>query len=136
MIDVPDLELVGVRVYDGDKVGTDAGDLAGRAPTGVLATDSNAEILALAPDVVLYMGRVEHDPDGCFADVVELLAAGIDVITTGQLVHRHPAPSTRAGTCHARRAPPTGARSWASGCSPASGARSSRRVLSRLVVPV
>jgi hypothetical protein len=83
VIDAPDLELVGVRVYDADKVGTDAGELAGRAPTGVLATDSNTDTLALAPDVVLYMGRVEHDPDGCFADVAELLAAGIDVVTTG-----------------------------------------------------
>lgn len=83
VIDAPDLELVGVRVYDHAKVGVDAGDLVDRSVTGVTATDVNEAILDLAPDVVLYMGRVEHNPKGCFADVVDLLAAGIDVIATG-----------------------------------------------------
>jgi hypothetical protein len=83
LIDAPDIELVGVRVYDPGKVGVDAGALVDRSATGVAATDSNQAILDLEPDVVLYMGRVEHNPKGCFADVTELLAAGIDVITTG-----------------------------------------------------
>ncbi|MBL7500231.1 dihydrodipicolinate reductase [Frankia sp. CNm7] len=83
VIDAPDLELVGVRVYDPEKVGADAGDLAGRPATGVRATDSKDELLALAPDVVLYMGRVETNPEGCFTDVADLLAAGADVIATG-----------------------------------------------------
>jgi hypothetical protein len=83
VIDSPDLELVGVRVYDTAKVGTDAGKLADRDPTGIIATDSAEEVLALDPDIVLYMGRVEHDPRGCFADIINLLTAGIDVIATG-----------------------------------------------------
>jgi hypothetical protein len=83
VIDAADLELVGVRVYDPSKVGLDAGDLVDRPATGVITTDSTDAILDLAPDVVLYMGRVEHDPAGCFADVADLLGAGIDVITTG-----------------------------------------------------
>jgi hypothetical protein len=83
IIDAPDLKLVGVRVYDPAKVGLDAGDLVDRPVTGITTTDVNSAILDLAPDVVLYMGRVEHDPKGCFADVVDLLCAGIDVITTG-----------------------------------------------------
>jgi hypothetical protein len=83
VIDAPDLELVGVRVYDPAKVGLDAGDLVDRPATGVTATDAKRAILDLAPDVVLYMGRVEQDLKGCFADVVDLLGAGIDVITTG-----------------------------------------------------
>jgi hypothetical protein len=83
VIDAPELELVGVRVYDPGKVGRDAGELAGRPPTGIRATDRRSELLALAADLVLYMGRVEIDPDGCFADVVDLLAAGRDVIATG-----------------------------------------------------
>jgi hypothetical protein len=83
VIDALDLELVGVRVYDPGKVGRDAGDLADRGATGVLATDSTADVLDLDPDVVLYMGSVEKYPDGCFADVVELLASGADVIATG-----------------------------------------------------
>lgn len=83
VIDAPELELAGVRVYAGDKVGRDAGDLAGRPATGVRAVGSTDEVLALDPDVVLFMGRVEQDPDGCFADVLSLLAAGADVVATG-----------------------------------------------------
>jgi hypothetical protein len=83
VIDAPDLDLVGVRVYDPAKAGLDAGDLADRPATGVTATDAKEAILELAPDLVLYMGRVEQNPEGCFADVVDLLGAGIDVVTTG-----------------------------------------------------
>jgi 2,4-diaminopentanoate dehydrogenase len=83
VIDASDLELVGVRVYDPDKVGRDAGELLDLPATGVVTTDDNQEILDLDADVVLYMGRVEHNPEGCFADVVDLLGAGIDVVATG-----------------------------------------------------
>jgi hypothetical protein len=83
VIDAESLELVGVRVYDPEKVGKDAGELAGRPPTGVTATDDRDAILALDADVVLYMGRVEVNPDGCFGDVIDLLAAGRDVVATG-----------------------------------------------------
>ena len=80
IIDAPTLELVGVRVYDPGKVKVDAGVLAGRPATGVLATDDNARLVRARPDVVLYMGAVEKHPDDCFADVANLLMAGIDVI--------------------------------------------------------
>jgi 2,4-diaminopentanoate dehydrogenase len=83
IIDAPALELVGVRVYDSAKVGVDAGVLADRAPTGVLATDDAGVLLSADADVVLYMGAVEKHPDTCFADVTRLLAAGLDVIATG-----------------------------------------------------
>ena len=72
-----------MRVYDPDKVIMDAGILAGRPATGVLATDDNARLVRTRPDVVLYMGAVEKHPDECFADVANLLLAGIDVIATG-----------------------------------------------------
>jgi hypothetical protein len=83
IIEAPDIDLVGVRVYDPQKVGRDAGDLAGRPATGVRAVDTIGAVLAVRPDLVLYMGRVEQHPDPCFADVVELLNAGVDVIATG-----------------------------------------------------
>src|SRR6202022_4270615 len=83
VIDAPDLELVGVRVYEPAKVGRDAGELAGRPSPGCLSTASKEQVLGLDADVVLYMGSVEKYPDGCFADVVDLLASGIDVIATG-----------------------------------------------------
>jgi len=75
----PDLELVGVVVYDAAKDGLDAGDLCGEAPTGVRATTDRASITAHAPtpDCVLYMARM-LDVD----EVVALLEAGINVVTT------------------------------------------------------
>lgn len=79
----PDLELVGVRVYDEHKRGRDAGDLLGQAPVGVVATSDTAEILAADADVVLYMGNVERNRDACFADVEALLASGKNVVATG-----------------------------------------------------
>jgi hypothetical protein len=83
LIERDDLELVGVRVYDPEKVGRDAGDLVGLAATGVIATDQVDDVLALRPDVVVYMGSVESNPDGCFGDVGDLLRSGIDVVATG-----------------------------------------------------
>ena len=100
----PDLELVGVHVYDPDKVGRDAGELAGLAPTGVLATGSIDDVLALQPDCVLYM------PRACdFDEVARLLAAGSNVVTTRGEFHRPASmdPATREqieAACQAGRA--------------------------------
>jgi hypothetical protein len=73
----PELDLVGVRVYDRAKDGVDAGLLCGEEPVGVVATTDNEVIHALAADCVLYMpSRLELD------DVVTMLAGGTNVITT------------------------------------------------------
>ncbi|WP_156036306.1 dihydrodipicolinate reductase [Blastococcus sp. URHD0036] len=90
----PDLELAGVYVTNPDKVGRDAGDLAGSGTTtGVLATDDADAIVALDADVALYM------PLRCdFDEVCRLLASGKDVVTTRGEFH-HPAslaPDVRA----------------------------------------
>ena len=51
----PDLELVGVYAFSGDKVGRDVGDLCGLdRPTGVTATDDVDALLGLGPDCVVY----------------------------------------------------------------------------------
>ncbi|NBP86028.1 MAG: hypothetical protein EBU54_12875, partial [Mycobacteriaceae bacterium] len=50
----PQLDLVGVRVYSDEKKGRDAGDLVGLPLTGVIATQDTEEILALAPDCIVY----------------------------------------------------------------------------------
>ncbi|MET0489621.1 MAG: dihydrodipicolinate reductase [Acidimicrobiales bacterium] len=77
IIEHPDLELVGVHVHADDKVGKDAGELCGAGPTGVLATGSIDEVLALAADCVLYM------PQGCDVDdVCRILASGTNIVTT------------------------------------------------------
>ena len=84
VIEHPALELVGVRVTNPDKVGVDAGSLCGTDPVGVAATDDLDEILALAPDCVLYMQQ------GYEVDVLcRLLGAGINVVTTTGGFH-HP----------------------------------------------
>ncbi|AKK27631.1 dihydrodipicolinate reductase [Mycobacterium sp. EPa45] len=79
----PDLELVGVRVYDPAKSGVDAGTLCGAAGTGVVATDDREAVINTDADVVLYMGKVETDTPGCYADVCDLLASGKNVVATG-----------------------------------------------------
>src|SRR5689334_11087922 len=56
----PDLELVGVWVHSPEKVGKDAGELAGIAPLGVAATDDADALLALRPDCVIYAA---HRPE-------------------------------------------------------------------------
>ncbi len=77
VIEHPGLELVGVHVHADDKVGKDAGELCGADPTGVLATSSIDEVLALGADCVLYM------PQGCDVDdVCRILASGANVVTT------------------------------------------------------
>ncbi len=77
VIEHPGLELVGVYVHADDKVGKDAGELCGAGPTGVLATGSIDDVLALGADCVLYM------PQGCEVDdVCRILASGTNIVTT------------------------------------------------------
>jgi 2,4-diaminopentanoate dehydrogenase len=73
----PDLELVGLVVYGKDKAGLDAGTLCGEPPTGVIATTDRGSVPGLGADCVLYMPGA-YDLD----DVVALLAAGTNVVTT------------------------------------------------------
>jgi hypothetical protein len=87
VIDDPDLELVGLFVYTPEKVGVDAGALVDRAPTGVLATDDKAQILALDADVVLHAASKGFPVNTNTDDIVALLASGKDVITTTSYNH-------------------------------------------------
>ncbi|MGQ0836908.1 MAG: NAD(P)H-dependent amine dehydrogenase family protein [Gammaproteobacteria bacterium] len=87
VIDHPDLELVGVYVYDERKVGIDAGDIARRPATGVRATNRIEDVLALEPDVVLHMSRITEPYDRQNGDIAALLGAGVDVISTAGFHH-------------------------------------------------
>jgi 4-hydroxy-tetrahydrodipicolinate reductase len=80
----PDLELVGLHCYSPDKVGRDAGDIAGMGPVGVTATGTVEEILAAEPDCVTFHG-VWPDVDL----YVRVLEAGIDVVTTADWITGH-----------------------------------------------
>jgi hypothetical protein len=77
----PDLELVGVLVYSEEKEGKDAGELVGLDPTGVLATRSREEILALEADCVIH-APLAPSMEELDADVTALLASGKNVIST------------------------------------------------------
>jgi hypothetical protein len=87
VIDHPELELVGVYVYDPRKVGVDAGEIARRPPTGVRATNRIEDIVALKPDVVLHLSRITLPYEQQNADVAALLAAGINVVSTAGFHH-------------------------------------------------
>jgi 4-hydroxy-tetrahydrodipicolinate reductase len=81
----PNLEVVGVRVYDPAKVGRDIGELAGLAPVGVAATDDVDALVTLDADCVLHMpSRPDVD------EVCRLLESGKNVVTTcSELFHPH-----------------------------------------------
>lgn len=82
IIDHPGLSLAGVYVYTAAKAGVDAGTIARRPLTGVLATADRAEILATAADVVVHTPRITL-PYAALADDVEaLLRSGKNVVST------------------------------------------------------
>ncbi len=86
IIERPDLELVGVYVTSPDKAGRDAGELAGVAPVGVMATNDRAAMAGLGADVVVHtpLPSLVHgdDPGRDLDDFETLLTSGADVITT------------------------------------------------------
>src|SRR3954464_11329941 len=56
----PDLELVGCWVSSDEKVGQDAGRLAGLdRGLGVIATSDKEELFALEPDVIVHTAMVD-----------------------------------------------------------------------------
>jgi 2,4-diaminopentanoate dehydrogenase len=81
ILDDDRLELVGVFAHGVAKVGQDAGALAGRPATGVIATDDVDALIGLRPDCVVYM---PHWPE---IELLErILRSGINVVTTARLV--------------------------------------------------
>ena len=81
VIDDPRFDLVGLFVYGAAKAGRDAGEIARRDPTGVIATRSIDDILALDADVVLHCPMLSDPYDGHDADVRRLLESGKSVIS-------------------------------------------------------
>lgn len=78
----PDLELVGVWVHSPEKVGRDAGELAGGEPMGLAATDDADALISLAPDCVVYAASGPERDAGAVPDYLKLLGAGINVVST------------------------------------------------------
>jgi len=112
IIDDPDLELVGCFAHSPDKVGVDAGQLCGRDSIGVAATDDVDQLLALAPDCVVYMPQW---PD--IAEIELILRSGINVVTSARIVTgRHYGDG--AGERLARAADEGQSSLYGSGCNP------------------
>jgi 4-hydroxy-tetrahydrodipicolinate reductase len=80
----PDYELVGLRVYNPDKVGKDAGELLGLEPLGVRATDDVDAMLAIDADCVCYtaLGTTLGDPEAPLDDICRILASGKNVVSS------------------------------------------------------
>ena len=93
IIDNPALELAGLMVARPENAGRGAGMLAGRGRTGVMATSSIDEIVAVDADIVCYMMVVPKLDDIC-----RLLASGKDVVCTAGLIY----PAWRAPETHQR----------------------------------
>ena len=86
-----ELVLAGVVVANPDKVGLDAGQIAGVPPTGVIATDDWASLLAAGADAVVYTATADIRPEEAAGDLMACLAAGINVVSTAFYTFLDPA---------------------------------------------
>jgi len=87
----PDLELVGLWVSNPEKVGKDAGELAGLDRTlGVAATDDVEALFALRPDVVVHTAMADNRLFEALADLERILRAGINVVSSGPVFLQYP----------------------------------------------
>jgi 2,4-diaminopentanoate dehydrogenase len=87
----PDLELVGVWVSNPDKVGKDAGTLAGLGRTlGVKATGDVDAVIALRPDVVVHTAMADNRLMDALEDIRGLLRAGLNVVSSGPVFLQYP----------------------------------------------
>jgi hypothetical protein len=89
----PGLELAGVVVSNPEKVGVDAGLLAGVAPVGVVATSDAAGLLAQRPDAVVYTATADTRPEEAMRDLLHCLEAGCNVVSSAFYSLLHPASS-------------------------------------------
>ena len=87
----PDLELVGLWVSNPEKVGKDAGELAGLGrELGVLATDDKEALYALEPDCIVHTAMVDDRIFEAIADLTEMIERGINVVSSGPVLLCYP----------------------------------------------
>jgi hypothetical protein len=80
----PELELIGLYAWSADKVGRDAGELAGIPKLGVAATNDVDALIELRPDCVSYT-PMWPDVD----ELVKILESGINVVATAAFITGH-----------------------------------------------
>jgi 2,4-diaminopentanoate dehydrogenase len=87
----PDLDLVGVWVSNPDKVGKDAGELAGLGrELGVRASGDMDEVLALKPDCVVYTAMADVRIFEALDDLVKILRSGANVVSSSPVFLQFP----------------------------------------------
>jgi 2,4-diaminopentanoate dehydrogenase len=86
----PDLELVGCYAWSEDKVGIDVGQLCGIERVGIAATNDVGALLALKPDIVVYNPMWPSTDE-----IVRILAAGVNVVTTAAFINGKGNPAER-----------------------------------------
>ncbi len=95
----PDFQLMGCFVYNPDKSGQDAGEMAGTGKIGVLTTSNPDDIVAMEADCVVFNALGDrHAPVVSEEHICRLLASGKNVVSTAITPHIHPeamAPETR-----------------------------------------
>jgi 2,4-diaminopentanoate dehydrogenase len=80
----PTMQLVGCYAWSADKVGHDVGELCGIEPLGVTATNDVEALLTLKPDCVVYNPMFAN-----VDDLVRILSAGVNVVTTSEFITGH-----------------------------------------------
>lgn len=92
----PDLELAGVWVSNPDKVGRDAGELAGLGRLGVAATNDADAVLALRPDCVVYTSMADVRLGEAMEDLTRILRAGVNIVSSSPVFLQFPDDETGA----------------------------------------
>lgn len=95
LITNPQFELTGVCVSTPEKVGKDAGELCGvgldaGVVTGVAAVDDLDAIIAAKPECVVYCAMGDTRLPEAMADVMRILAAGINVVGSSPGLLQYP----------------------------------------------
>lgn len=87
----PAFELTAVCVSTPEKVGRDAGDLAGVGiETGIAAVNDLDAVLATAPECVVYCAMGDTRLPDAMADVMRILAAGSNVVGSSPGLLQYP----------------------------------------------
>jgi hypothetical protein len=90
ILDHPELELAGLWVHSEKKAGRDAGELAGLAPVGVVATRDADALLEGDADCVCYTATADLRIMDAIEDVCRILRAGKDVVSSSIVALVHP----------------------------------------------
>lgn len=91
LIENPQFDLVGLCVSTPEKIGKDAGELAGLdVTTGVVATGDLQELIDTKPDCAVYCAMGDTRIPEAMADVMRILTAGINVVGSSPGLLQYP----------------------------------------------